>query len=683
MAAGTVTFGPAYVLVPGTPFGAGTTLDGIAASPSGKIVAAVDPSAGNIYTLALDPSTGALTAASGSPFASGRGPVSVAFNPAGNLLAAANLVDGTVSVFSVSAAGALAAVPGSPFPTGQAPRAVAFSPAGNLLAVANQSDDTVSIFAVGAGDSLTPAAGSPFGTGAGPVALSFNPMGSLLAVANEDDGTASIFTVGAAGSLTPSGGSPLKVGDGPASVAFNPTGSLLAVANSAASTVSMFATGPAAAEFSLVPGSPFAAGAEPLSVAFSSDGSQLATADALDDTTAIFNVNTTGGLTLASGSPFASGSGPHSVTFVPGSGFVAVANTDGTVSLLEPIPPPVPTVVVPTANQSFAQGHKVQTRFYCLDSPQGAGITSCTDGAGTRSPFGVLNTKTLGTHAYTITARSADGLTATTSVNYTVTAAPPKATRPPSVTGKDAVGKTIRCRRGTWSGDPTKFTYQWSRNGVVLAASTEPTYRVRALDAGSLLACTVTAARKSVATPASSGAVTVPVHATKHCPAATGVLSATSIGSLKLGSTSTQARAAMKGNKQSRRAGQMRFCLSPGDIELGFPTGTLRGLLQGRPPPTHSVWMLTGNPRYTDSNVGIGMSLKSAQKLLNPGVVEQSNGTSIYLVRQSKSTIVMVANHRGVVQKIGIADNRVTASAKLMLAVAGSVTGSVAVMAPQ
>jgi hypothetical protein len=177
--------------------------------------------------------------------------------------------------------------------------------------------------------------------------------------------------------------------------------------------------------------------------------------------------------------------------------------------------------------------------------------------------------------------------------------------------------------------------------------------------------------------------ITVPLHATKHCPAAVGVLSGTSIGSLELGSTSKQARTAMKSDKQSRSAGHMRFCLSPGDIELGFPTGALRGLLQGRPPPTHSVWMLTANPRYTDSNVGIGMSLKSAQKLLNPGVVEQSKGVSIYLVRQPKSTIMIVANHRGVVEKIGIADNRATANAKLRLALAGSVTGSVAVMAPQ
>lgn len=90
----------------------------------------------------------------------------------------------------------------------------------------------------------------------------------------------------------------------------------------------------------------------------------------------------------------------------------------------------------------------------------------------------------------------------------------------------------------------------------------------------------------------------------------------------------------------------MQSCLSPGEIEIGFADKTLRQLLGGRPAPNHALWILTGNPHYTDSNIGIGMSLKSAQKLLNPGVVEQSKHVSIYVVRQPSSTIVLVADHR-------------------------------------
>jgi 6-phosphogluconolactonase (cycloisomerase 2 family) len=687
-AGGGVTFGPAYVAAPGSPFSVGTELDAIAVNPAGKLVAGVDPSAGDVYMLSIDPATGALSPVGGSPFASGRDPVSVAFSPTGNLLATVNLVDGTVSVFTVSAAGALSAVPGSPFATGQQPRAVAFSPAGNLLAVANQADDTVSVFAVSATGALSPVPGGDSGpgafqTGASPVGLAFNSSGGLLAVANEGAGTVSIFTVGPGGTLTPSAGSPLTVGDAPSSLAFSPSGSLLAVANSAASTVSMFTTSPAAAQFSIVPGSPFPAGAEPLSVAFSSGGDVLATADKLDNTTAIYSVNAAGSLGLEPGAPFSTGSGPHSVAFVPGSGFVATANTDGTVSVLEPIPPPTPTIVAPTANQSFAQGQSVQTRFYCLDSAHGLGIASCTDDAGVRSPFGLLDTKTLGAHTYTITAVSADGLTATASVSYTVTPAPPKSVKPPPLHGKDAVGHTITCGRGTWTGGPTSFTYQWARNGILLGSATLATYRIHALDAGSVLSCTVTGYLKTVSAPASSQPLTVPLHQTRDCPAASGVLTPMSLGALKLGYTTKQAMAAMKGSKVSHVSGHTQFCLSPDKIEVGFPDKTLRKLLQGGPASGHAVWMLTGNPHYSYSNVGIGMSLKGAEHVLNPGVVEQSKSTSIYFVRQAKSTIVIVANRQGVVQQIGIADNRVTANSKLMLAVAGSVTNSVAVTAPQ
>jgi hypothetical protein len=173
------------------------------------------------------------------------------------------------------------------------------------------------------------------------------------------------------------------------------------------------------------------------------------------------------------------------------------------------------------------------------------------------------------------------------------------------------------------------------------------------------------------------------MHATKNCPAAGGVLSGTSLGLLKLGDTLKQVKTAIKGSKESRTAGHPQFCVSPGEMEVGFANNTLRQLLHGGLAPNHALWILTGNPRYTDSNVGIGMPLKAAQKLLNPGVVEQSKNVSIYLVRQPSSTIVLVANHNGVVQKIGIADNRITANAKLMLALAGAVTGSVAVTAPQ
>src|ERR1700680_3060711 len=78
----------------------------------------------------------AFAQVSGSPFATGSGfgrPISVAFSPGGGLLATANQLGNNVSILAVNqTTGALSAVAGSPFRTTGAPQpvSVAFSPGG-------------------------------------------------------------------------------------------------------------------------------------------------------------------------------------------------------------------------------------------------------------------------------------------------------------------------------------------------------------------------------------------------------------------------------------------------------------------------------------------------------------------------------------------------------------------------
>lgn len=70
----------------------------------------------------------------------------------------------------------------------------------------------------------------------------------------------------------------------------------------------------------------------------------------------------------------------------------------------------------------------------------------------------------------------------------------PKPEELPSVQGNANVGQTLTCNRGVWNGKPPpSFSYQWQRDGVVIAGASEETYAVELGDQNRRIACTVTA----------------------------------------------------------------------------------------------------------------------------------------------------------------------------------------------
>ena len=228
----------------------------------------------------------------------------------------------------------------------------------------------------------------------------------------------------ASAAFTPVSGSPFQTGGlAPVSVAFSPSGALLATANNSDSTVSVFSVSSAGA-LTPVPGSPFATGPGPVSVAFSPSGGLLATANVFDSAVSVFSVGSAGALTPVSGSPFATGSAAFSVAFSPSGGLFATANeADSTVSVLS-VGRPSAVIGSPNGGATYKIGQAVPTSFSCTDAPAAPGVASCVDSNGSSPGSGQLSTQTLGSHTYTVTAKSKDGQTGTASISYKVAGAP-------------------------------------------------------------------------------------------------------------------------------------------------------------------------------------------------------------------------------------------------------------------
>jgi hypothetical protein len=87
----------------------------------------------------------------------------------------------------------------------------------------------------------------------------------------------------------------------------------------------------------------------------------------------------------------------------------------------------------------------------------------------------------------------------TSGINVALVRRAPFNTVRPELSGTPAVGQTLSCSTGSWTGvQPLTFTYSWLRDGAIFAGASGSTYVVQPADQGHDLACRVTA-KNSVA----------------------------------------------------------------------------------------------------------------------------------------------------------------------------------------
>jgi hypothetical protein len=240
-------------------------------------------------------------------------------------------------------------------------------------------------------------------------------------------------------------------------------------------------------------------------------------------------------------------------------------------------------------------------------------------------------------------------------------------TGPPVITGTATAGGVLSCSTGGWTGNPTGYTYQWSRNGTLIQGATASTYTTQQLDEGSALTCTVTATNTTGhSTPITSKPITIPVPHIRGCPPASGQISGTTLGLIHLGMTRTQARHAYRHSTNRGKQYEDFFCLTPIGVRVGY---TSPRLLNSLPHHTRAqlagrvVWASTSNPHYAINGIRPGATLTTAKQALPAGNLYHIGLNYWYLAAAGSTTAVLKIRH-GTIQETGIADKHLTTSRK-------------------
>ncbi|MBN9613085.1 MAG: hypothetical protein J0H64_06435 [Actinobacteria bacterium] len=109
-----------------------------------------------------------------------------------------------------------------------------------------------------------------------------------------------------------------------------------------------------------------------------------------------------------------------------------------------------------------------------------------------------LDTGSLGRKLIVVEAADVAGNRSKASFAYEVVRSVPTAlanTAKPRISGTVKVGKKLTAKRGSWSGAPTSYSYQWYRGSKKIAEATKSSYRLKSADRGKRIRVKIPAKR--------------------------------------------------------------------------------------------------------------------------------------------------------------------------------------------
>jgi hypothetical protein len=247
---------------------------------------------------------------------------------------------------------------------------------------------------------------------------------------------------------------------------------------------------------------------------------------------------------------------------------------------------------------------------------------------------------------------------------------PPVETSPPVITGSAKAGGKLTCSTGTWTNDPTMFTYQWYLDGTPIPGATSKTYTVQSGDEQLTLTCAVGAANAKGGTVAvSKKGAKVPVPHVARCPAASGKLSGDRLGLLRLGMTRAQAVHAFAHSSTRGKRYEVFFCLTPRGVRVGIASPKLGKTLSKseRKIVGHVIWASTSSFYYSVHGVRCDTTVVAAAKRLKLTGPFHVGKNYWYLAPNGASTAVFKVRH-GIIEEIGIGSKQLTKGHKAQVA---------------